>query len=245
MNIRVMTIEDFDQVHALWMSIKGFGIRSVDDSKEGVERFLKRNPTTSVVAEEDGKIVGAILCGHDGRRGCLYHVCVDVNHRMKGIGKAMVVFTMEALKKEGINKVSLIAFTQNDIGNAFWKEIGWTKREDLNYYDFTLNENNDLYEWGLATEQTYMKNQFQKISAFANGLNMPVIIGEYGAIDKDNIEERSLYLRKLNEYAAEYNIVTAYWDNGFIGEYGFAIFNRNTNTVYPTSQSLINAIMGK
>lgn len=55
MNIRVMTIEDFDQVHALWMSIKGFGIRSVDDSKEGVERFLKRNPTTSVVAEEDGK----------------------------------------------------------------------------------------------------------------------------------------------------------------------------------------------
>ena len=134
MNIRVMTIEDFDQVHALWMSIKGFGIRSVDDSKEGVERFLKRNPTTSVVAEEDGKIVGAILCGHD--------VCVDVNHRMKGIGKAMVVFTMEALKKEGINKVSLIAFTQNDIGNAFWKEIGWTKREDLNYYDFTLNEAN-------------------------------------------------------------------------------------------------------
>ena len=96
MNIRVMTIEDFDQVHALWMSIKGFGIRSVDDSKEGIERFLKRNPTTSVVAEEDGKIVGAILCGHDGRRGCLYHVCVDVNHRMRGIGKAMVVFTMEA-----------------------------------------------------------------------------------------------------------------------------------------------------
>ena len=103
MNIRVMKIEDFDRVHALWMSIKGFGIRSVDDSREGVERFLKRNPTTSVVAEEDGKIVGAILCGHDGRRGCLYHVCVDVNHRMKGIGKAMVVFTMEALKKEGIN----------------------------------------------------------------------------------------------------------------------------------------------
>ena len=84
MNIRVMTIEDFDQVHALWMSIKGFGIRSVDDSKEGVERFLKRNPTTSVVAEEDGKIVGAILCGHDGRRGCLYHVCVDVRSQDEG-----------------------------------------------------------------------------------------------------------------------------------------------------------------
>ena len=142
MLIRVMTIEDYDRVRALWMKIKGFGIRSVDDSREGVERFLKRNPETSVVAEEDGKIVGAILCGHDGRRGCLYHVCVDVQYRMRGIGKAMVVFAMEALKREQINKVSLIAFTKNDIGNAFWKEIGWTGREDLNYYDFTLNEEN-------------------------------------------------------------------------------------------------------
>ena len=137
-----MTIDDYDRVAALWAGIKGFGIRSIDDSREGVARFLKRNPTTSVTAWDGDTLIGAILCGHDGRRGCLYHVCVDVNHRMKGIGKAMVVFTMEALKKEGINKVSLIAFTQNDIGNAFWKEIGWTKREDLNYYDFTLNEAN-------------------------------------------------------------------------------------------------------
>ena len=140
--VRVMTIEDYDQIYKLWSKIKGFGIRSIDDSREGIERFLKRNPTTSVVAEEDGKIVGAILCGHDGRRGCFYHVCVDEEYRMQGIGKSMVVFAMEALKEEKINKVSLIAFTKNDIGNAFWKEIGWTKREDLNYYDFTLNEEN-------------------------------------------------------------------------------------------------------
>lgn len=133
---------DYEQVHSLWLKIKGFAIRSVDDSKEGVARFLERNPGISVVAEEDGRIVGAILCGHDGRRGCLYHVCVDENYRLKGIGKAMVVYCMEALKKEKINKVSLIAFTENDIGNAFWKEIGWTKREDLNYYDFVLNEEN-------------------------------------------------------------------------------------------------------
>ena len=86
MTIRTMTIEDFEQVHALWMTIKGFGIRSIDDSKEGVERFLKRNPTTSVVAEIDNKIVGSILCGHDGRRGCLYHVCVDEKYRRHGFG---------------------------------------------------------------------------------------------------------------------------------------------------------------
>lgn len=140
--VRTMTIEDYDEVRALWMSIKGFGIRSVDDSREGVEAFLRRNPLTSVVDVEDGKIVGSILCGHDGRRGCLYHVCVAEDYRMRGIGKEMVVFCMNALKAEHVNKVSLIAFTRNDIGNAFWKQIGWTKREDLNYYDFTLNEDN-------------------------------------------------------------------------------------------------------
>ncbi len=142
MQIRVMTIDDYDNVHKLWMSIKGFAIRSVDDSREGVERFIRRNPTTSVVAIEDQQVVGAILCGHDGRRGCLYHVCVHPDHRRRGIGKAMVVSCMNALKKEKISKVSLIAFTKNDIGNAFWNTIGWTRREDLNYYDFVLNEDN-------------------------------------------------------------------------------------------------------
>ena len=140
--VRIMTIEDYEGVYALWKKIKGFGIRSIDDSKEGVARFLKRNPTTSVVAEKDGRIVGSILCGHDGRRGCLYHVCVDEDYRRHGIGKRMVVFAMKALKEEKINKVSLIAFTENDIGNAFWNTIGCTERLDLNYYDFTLNEEN-------------------------------------------------------------------------------------------------------
>ena len=142
MNIRTMTIEDYEGVYALWMSIKGFAIRSLDDSYEGVSRFLKRNPSSSVVAVEEGEIVGSILCGHDGRRGCLYHVCVHEEHRMRGIGKSMVVYCMKELEKEQISKVSLIAFTKNDIGNAFWKEIGWTRREDLNYYDFVLKKEN-------------------------------------------------------------------------------------------------------
>ena len=110
--IREMTIEDYDEVRALWMTIHGFGIRSVDDSRAGIEIFLKRNPSTSCVAIEDGHVVGAILCGHDGRRGCLYHVCVDERYRLRGIGKEMVVYCMNALKAEHINKVSLIAFTR-------------------------------------------------------------------------------------------------------------------------------------
>ena len=141
--VRTMRTEDYEGLYALWKTIRGFGMRSLDDSREGVERFLRRNPTTSVVAVDgEGTIVGGILCGHDGRRGCLYHVCVREDWRRQGIGKAMVVHCMNALKAEQVNKVSLIAFTANDIGNAFWKCIGWTRREDLNYYDFTLNEAN-------------------------------------------------------------------------------------------------------
>ena len=142
MNIRTMTLADYDGVRELWMTIKGFAIRSIDDSREGVEAFLRRNPTTSVVAEEDDKIVGAILCGHDGRYGHMYHVCVQKEYRLHGIGKQMVVFCMRALQDEHINKIALIAFTTNDIGNAFWHKVGWIQREDLNYYDFALNEAN-------------------------------------------------------------------------------------------------------
>ncbi len=141
-SVRTMTIDDYEGVYALWKTIKGFSMRSIDDSFEGVKRFLARNPATSIVAEAEGKIVGAILCGHDGRRATFYHVCVSEEYRMHGIGKAMVVLAMQALKKEKINKVALIAFTQNDVGNAFWKGIGWKQRLDLNYYDFTLNNEN-------------------------------------------------------------------------------------------------------
>lgn len=140
--VRVMQPEDYDCVYQLWMGIHGFGIRSIDDSKEGVERFLKRNPTTSMVAICDDTIVGAILCGHDGRRGCFYHVCVAETYRKRGIGKSMAVACMRALQEEKINKVNLIAFKSNAVGNQFWTEEGWTNRQDLNYYDFTLNEAN-------------------------------------------------------------------------------------------------------
>ncbi len=139
---REMCIGDYSQVRALWMTIRGFGIRSLDDSREGVERFIRRNPATSVVALDQGRVVGAVLCGHDGRRGCFYHVCVHEDYRKKGIGKAMAVFAMKALQKEQINKVSLIAFKSNEVGNRFWRSVGWTFRDDLNYYDFTLNDAN-------------------------------------------------------------------------------------------------------
>ena len=139
---RAMETEDYDQVYRLWQSIKGFGIRSLDDSREGVERFLKRNPATSVVAIQNGRIVGNILCGHDGRTGYFYHVCVEKSYRKHGIGHVMAKWCMYALKEEGINKISLIAFKSNQVGNAFWQGVGWKERADVNFYDFVLNEEN-------------------------------------------------------------------------------------------------------
>ncbi len=140
--IRVMQPADYEKVYGLWTGIHGFGIRSLDDSAEGVTRFLKRNPTTCMVAVSGDEIVGAILCGHDGRRGCLYHVCVREDHREHGIGQALVAACLEALAAEQISRVNLIAFCSNEIGNRFWQGLGWSFREDVNYYEYVLNEKN-------------------------------------------------------------------------------------------------------
>ena len=140
--IRPMTMEDYEEVFDMWQSISGFGIRSWDDSREGIEKFIARNPGLSVVALHEGRIVGSILCGHDGRRGCLYHVCVRQEYRMLGIGQDMVVRCKNGLRKEGINKINLIAFKSNAVGNKFWQKLNWKHREDCNYYEENLNPEN-------------------------------------------------------------------------------------------------------
>lgn len=140
--IRSMTIADYDDVNKLWHRIKGFVLRSIDDSREGIERFIKRNPTTCVVAVEDGKIVGSILCGHDGRKGCMYHVCVDPDYRRRGIGKEMVSFALTKLHEEKINDVSIVAFSENEVGNRFWNSLGWEMQSNLNSYEIRTNAEN-------------------------------------------------------------------------------------------------------
>lgn len=140
--IRAMTEEDYEGVRALWMTIRGFGIRAVDDSRENVIRFIKRNRGISCVAEKNQKIIGAVLCGHDGRTGYFYHVCVAETERRQGIGEQMVIYCREALGAAGIGKVSLIAFRDNAAGNAFWQKLGWISRGDVNCYDYILNEDN-------------------------------------------------------------------------------------------------------
>lgn len=141
--IRTMTMEDYDEVYALWKTIHGFAIRSVDDSYKGIEKFLRRNPTTSVVAVADGRIVGTILCGHDGRCGYFYHVCVHEDYRKAAVGEQMVEAAKMRLIDEEICRINLVAFKKNKAGNAFWKRLGWNER-DINYYDYILNSENSM-----------------------------------------------------------------------------------------------------
>ena len=136
---RLMTIEDYDQAYALWLEC-GNGLNDKDDSKEGIAKYLKRNPSTSFVAVCEEKVVGVILCGHDGRRGIIQHACVSPLHRREGIGQKLVELALNALKEEGITKVLLVAFKKNEGGNAFWESQGFTLREDLNYRNKALAE---------------------------------------------------------------------------------------------------------
>jgi ribosomal protein S18 acetylase RimI-like enzyme len=142
MGIRAMTLNDYEAVRSLWSNTSGMGLRSLDDSREGIERFLRRNPNTCFVAEIEGSIAGVILCGHDGRRGYIYHAAVNADCRGQGIGKALVEASLTALKIEGIHKAALVAFKTNVLGNTFWESLGFTMRKDLVYRNLSLNEEN-------------------------------------------------------------------------------------------------------
>ena len=140
MQIRTMTIHDYEKVYALWMSCKNMGFNDIDDSKEGISRFLERNPNTSFVAMENDELLGIILGGHDGRRGYIYHMSVAEKYRKKGIGSALVKKCLESFKNEKISKVALLVFKYNETGNAFWEKQGFIIREDVNYRNIGLCE---------------------------------------------------------------------------------------------------------
>ena len=140
MTVRLMTIDDYDEIYALWLSCKGMGLNDTDDTREGIERFLKRNPDTNFVAEEDGRIVGVIMAGNDGRRGYIYHTAVREECRGKGIATELVNAVIESFKQIGISKTALVVFGRNEAGNAFWEKMGFTLRTDINYRNRALTE---------------------------------------------------------------------------------------------------------
>ena len=136
--IEVMKPEDYEEILDLWLNTPGMGLNESDDSKEGITAYLKRNPNTCFVARKGARIVGVILSGHDGRRGFIHHTAVAVSERKQGIGSALVDAALKSLKQEGIKKVALVVFRNNETGDAFWEKQGFSVREDLNYRNKAL-----------------------------------------------------------------------------------------------------------
>ena len=137
---RIMDISDYEQVYDLWLSCAGMGLNNLDDSKDGIQRFLNRNPDTCFVAQDEQKLVGVLIAGNDGRRGYIYHTAVAPECRHQGIATRLVNEAMSALKVLGINKTALVVFSKNTDGNAFWEKSGFTSRQDLVYRNKTITE---------------------------------------------------------------------------------------------------------
>jgi len=133
MQIRNMTIDDYNEVHTLWVDAPGVGVNDFDDCEEGIAKYLARNPGTCFVAEKDGKIVGAVLGGHDGRRGTITHLAVAESCNRQGIGTSLVDAALVALQNEGIRKVWLVVMGDNALGSVFWEKRGFELRTDLEY----------------------------------------------------------------------------------------------------------------
>jgi len=126
-----LNMEDYDAVLTLWKHTEGVGLNE-SDSRENVASYLQRNPGLSFVAQTDaGEIIGAVLGGHDGRRGYLHHLAVAREWRGQGLGRALVEACLTGLKREGITRCNIFVYAANEAGQAFWKHFGWQPRAEL------------------------------------------------------------------------------------------------------------------
>lgn len=142
--IKVMTINDYESLFKMWKNTPGMGLRSLDDSKEGIAHFLRRNPNTNFVAYEDGQLIGAILSGHDGRRGYIYHTVVLPEYRRRGIASKLVEMAVDALRREGITRVCLNVMETNEQGKKFWTDRGWERKDFLEFYSKAITDKENL-----------------------------------------------------------------------------------------------------
>ena len=128
--IQEMSIEDYDEVRALWLVSEGIQVSDID-SRESIGRFLERNAGLSFVARENDKLVGAVLCGHDGRRGYIDQLAVRDSHRRQGIGRSLVSRCLFHLMRIGIRRWNLFVFEDNQEARTFWTHLGWAERVEL------------------------------------------------------------------------------------------------------------------
>ena len=142
MIIEKMKIDDYDEIYQVWSNSNGVTLRAIDDSKDGVGSFLERNPNNSFVCRIHGKMVGGILCGHDGRKGFIYHTVVNENYRRSGIGRKLVEKVIQSLAEENITKIGVLVNSDNISGNDFWESLGFKYLNDLNYRILPLDKLN-------------------------------------------------------------------------------------------------------
>ncbi len=135
MHYRVMTIDDYSSIIDLWKRSDGVRLRDAD-SREGIDRYLSRNPGLSFVAQDTGNIIGTIMAGHDGKRGYIQHLSVDVSYRRRGIARELVRLCLEALREDGILKSHLMVLADNDRAKKFWCSLGWLDRKDIALYSY-------------------------------------------------------------------------------------------------------------
>jgi ribosomal protein S18 acetylase RimI-like enzyme len=128
--IREFTMADYQSAYALWKGSEGIGLSQADEP-QNVARFLSRNPGLSFVAEEEGRIVGAVLCGNDGRRGFLHHLAVEKGRRRSGIGRDLVERCISTLAAAGLRKCHIFVLADNVEGQRFWRTTGWEERTTL------------------------------------------------------------------------------------------------------------------
>lgn len=124
------TIDTYDEVISLWKDCEGIGLSDAD-LKENIQKQLERNPGMSFVAYENNKLVGAVLCGHDGRRGYIHHLGVHRDYRLQGIAQSLIIQCLSMLKSVGIQKCHTFVFNNNTDGMNFWESIGWSQRMDI------------------------------------------------------------------------------------------------------------------
>lgn len=129
----------YDRAYALWAACEGVAL-SAADSPCAISSYLARNPGLSLVAEENGTLVGTLLCGHDGRRGYIHHLAVAPSHRRKGIAARLAESALERLGKLGITKCHLFIFNSNESGKAFWTSQGWKERDDISILSFSAEK---------------------------------------------------------------------------------------------------------
>jgi putative acetyltransferase len=137
--VRAFRVEDYDAVIALWRRTEGVGLNE-SDARRAIAAFLRRNPRLSFVAELGGRIIGAVLCGHDGRRGYLHHLAVSKRYRKRGIGRRLANACLAKLRKAGISKCNIFIFASNAAGMKFWAHSGWNLRTELRLMQIPLDD---------------------------------------------------------------------------------------------------------